>query len=186
MLKVCMGMNLWGLEWYNCRCKGHTFIHSYRQAIYLEVVQIFQQAPLLLIWGLFRSLKFYCLSVYVTLWLINLFVSPTVTPGCCKISWESHSVLVWSETSDCQTLKFVPFCWYCYLSMTFSLCSSLLCFLLGKVWWWKSLQVRILFIMCIWTANSHFLSFKCHYYRNIFNEWWVSCKPGNQLTCWLV
>ena len=28
-------------------------------------MQISQQAPLLLIWGLFHSLKFYCLSVYV-------------------------------------------------------------------------------------------------------------------------
>lgn len=96
----------------------------------------------LFIWGLFNSLKFFCLSLCLR--LINLFVSPIVMPGCCKISWESHSVLVWSKTSDCQTLKFVPFCWYCCLSMTFSLCSSLLCFLLGKVWWWKSLQVRIL------------------------------------------
>ena len=22
--KVCMGVNFWGLEWYNCRCKEHT------------------------------------------------------------------------------------------------------------------------------------------------------------------
>lgn len=64
-------------------------------------------------------------------------------PGYFKTSLESHSVLALSGTSDCQTWKFAPFCWCCCSFMTYSLCSLHLFSLLGKVWWWKLLQVRI-------------------------------------------